>query len=87
MRRSSAKICREREVDEVVFAYSDVEHAVVMHKASIALAAGADFDVARAVADHAQIALAGDRHLRRAHRRGQVADGTLAGAASQGTQV
>lgn len=36
-------ICRERNVDEVVFAYSDVEHAFVMHKASIALAAGADF--------------------------------------------
>ena len=38
-----AGICREHEVDEVVFAYSDVEHAFVMHKASIALAAGADF--------------------------------------------
>ena len=36
-------ICRERKVDEVVFAYSDVEHGFVMHKASIALAAGADF--------------------------------------------
>jgi predicted GTPase len=38
-----ADICRDRKVDEVVFAYSDVEHALVMHKASIALAAGADF--------------------------------------------
>lgn len=38
-----ADICREKVVDEVVFAYSDVEHALVMHKASIALAAGADF--------------------------------------------
>ena len=38
-----ADICREKKVDEVVFAYSDVEHAFVMHKASIALAAGADF--------------------------------------------
>lgn len=36
-------ICRQHEVDEVVFAYSDVEHAFVMHKASVALAAGADF--------------------------------------------
>jgi predicted GTPase len=35
--------CREQQVDEVVFAYSDVQHALVMHKASIALAAGADF--------------------------------------------
>ncbi|HJZ44139.1 MAG TPA: cyclic 2,3-diphosphoglycerate synthase [Hyphomicrobiaceae bacterium] len=38
-----ADVCREKKVDEVVFAYSDVEHAFVMHKASIALAAGADF--------------------------------------------
>lgn len=38
-----ATICRDHDADEVVFAYSDVEHAVVMHKASIALAAGADF--------------------------------------------
>lgn len=37
-------VCREN-VDEVVFAYSDVEHAYVMHKASIALAAGADFSL------------------------------------------
>jgi predicted GTPase len=36
-------ICTEQKVEEVVFAYSDVEHAFVMHKASIALAAGADF--------------------------------------------
>jgi predicted GTPase len=37
------RICRQHDVDQVVFAYSDVEHAFVMHKASIALAAGADF--------------------------------------------
>jgi predicted GTPase len=30
-------------VDEVVFAYSDVAHADVMHRASLVLAAGADF--------------------------------------------
>lgn len=30
-------------VDQVVFAYSDVPHEYVMHKASIAMAAGADF--------------------------------------------
>jgi predicted GTPase len=38
-----ATICRNHDVDEVVFAYSDVKHAEVMCKASIALAAGADF--------------------------------------------
>jgi len=36
-------ICGEQRVDQVVFAYSDVDHAEVMHKASIVLAAGADF--------------------------------------------
>lgn len=38
-----SEICRDEKVDEVVFAYSDVEHAFVMHRASIALAAGTDF--------------------------------------------
>ena len=36
-------ICRRGRVDRVVFAYSDVSHAAVMHLASRALAAGADF--------------------------------------------
>ncbi|WP_455367062.1 hypothetical protein, partial [Kaarinaea lacus] len=36
-------LCREQRVDQVVFAYSDIDHARVMHKASIVLAAGADF--------------------------------------------
>jgi predicted GTPase len=38
-----AVLCRERRVDQVVFAYSDVSHEHVMHKASVAIAAGADF--------------------------------------------
>lgn len=38
-----AELCREHEVTEVVFAYSDVAHAHVMHQASVSLAAGADF--------------------------------------------
>ena len=33
----------EYDVDQVVFAYSDVSHQYVMHKASVVLAAGADF--------------------------------------------
>jgi predicted GTPase len=37
------RLCREAGVDEVVFAYSDVPHAHVMHLASRALACGADF--------------------------------------------
>src|SRR6266550_8652464 len=36
-------LIREREVDEVVFAYSDVTHEHVMHIGSRALAAGASF--------------------------------------------
>jgi predicted GTPase len=37
------EICARERVDQVVFAYSDVPHAAVMHLASRALAAGADF--------------------------------------------
>jgi predicted GTPase len=36
-------LCRAQRVDTVVFAYSDVSHADVMHLASRVLAAGADF--------------------------------------------
>jgi predicted GTPase len=38
-----AALVRREDVDEVVLAYSDLSHQAVMHKASIALAAGADF--------------------------------------------
>ena len=37
------KLIHEKKVDQVIFAYSDVPHEVVMHKASMVLAAGADF--------------------------------------------
>jgi len=37
------QLIKEHDVDEVVFAYSDVSHEYVMHKASIALANGVDF--------------------------------------------
>jgi len=36
-------LIREHQVDQVIFAYSDVPHAYVMHKASMVNAAGADF--------------------------------------------
>ena len=36
-------LIKRYDVDEVVFAYSDVSHEYVMHKASTALASGADF--------------------------------------------
>jgi predicted GTPase len=37
------QLIREKQVDQVVFAYSDVPHEYVMHKASLVLASGADF--------------------------------------------
>ncbi len=38
-----ARLIKELQADEVVFAYSDVPHEYVMHKASAVMAAGADF--------------------------------------------
>ena len=37
------ELIKEHDVDQVVFAYSDVPHEYVMHKASLVLATGADF--------------------------------------------
>ncbi|HVP26672.1 MAG TPA: cyclic 2,3-diphosphoglycerate synthase [Candidatus Bathyarchaeia archaeon] len=37
------KLIKEHDIDQVIFAYSDVSHETVMHKASIVLANGADF--------------------------------------------
>jgi len=37
------KLIKQHDVDQVVFAYSDVSHEYVMHKASAVLANGADF--------------------------------------------
>ncbi|MCC6468976.1 MAG: GTPase [Alphaproteobacteria bacterium] len=38
-------LCRQQAIDRVVFSYSDVPHATVMHLAARALAAGADFEL------------------------------------------
>jgi predicted GTPase len=37
------ELIREHEIEQVIFAYSDIPHEYVMHKASEVLAAGADF--------------------------------------------
>jgi predicted GTPase len=37
------RLIRAEQVDQVVFAYSDVSHETVMHRASLVLACGADF--------------------------------------------
>lgn len=47
------KLVKENKVEQVVFAYSDVYHQDVMHKASTALAAGADFTMLGAA--HTQV--------------------------------
>lgn len=39
------KLIKEHVVDQVIFAYSDITHEYVMHKASAVLAAGADFSL------------------------------------------
>jgi predicted GTPase len=41
--RELEALCERERIDAVVFAYSDVEHAAVMHAGSRALARGADF--------------------------------------------
>jgi len=38
-----ARLIQDEKIDEVIFAYSDVSHEYVMHKASTVLAAGASF--------------------------------------------
>lgn len=40
------RLVREENIDEVVFAYSDIAHAELMHKASLVLSLGADFRLA-----------------------------------------
>ena len=61
-------------VDEVVLAYSDLEHEDVMHKASMVLAAGADFTLLGPGRDDARREEAGRRGLRGADRLRQEPD-------------
>ena len=37
------RLVKEHAIDQVIFAYSDVPHEYVMHRASAVMAAGADF--------------------------------------------
>src|SRR4030042_1344936 len=37
------RLIKEHDIDQVIFAYSDVSHEYVMHKASLVLASGADY--------------------------------------------
>ena len=68
------ELIAEHEVDEVVFAYSDVTHEHVMHIGSRALAAGASFRLIAPRRDDAHLDQAGRGDLRRAHRLRQEPD-------------
>lgn len=37
------KLIQDQKIDEVIFAYSDISHEYVMHRASLVMSAGADF--------------------------------------------
>ena len=67
-------VVRDHDVDEVVFAYSDLSHLEVMHRASIAMAAGADFRLLGPDATMLRSTQAGRGRVRDADRRGQEPD-------------
>ncbi len=68
------QLIAEHGVDDVVFSYSDVSHEQVMHIASRALAAGADFRLLGPKVDRAEVDQAAGRDLRGADRLRQEPD-------------
>ena len=72
--KRSSPILSAREVDEVVFAYSDVSHEYVMHRASLAMACGADFRLLGPEQHDARGQSARRRGHRGPHRRRQEPD-------------
>jgi hypothetical protein len=73
-------LIREQVVDFVFFAYSDIAHAEVMHKASLVQAAGASFVMLGP--EHTQIA--SDRHRGGQEPADPVAGAHVAGAGQTG---
>ena len=71
-------LCRRERVTQVVFAYSDIPHATVMHAGSRALACRRRFRPARSGSHDADRPDPRDRHLRDPHRMRQVAGRPLA---------
>ena len=71
-------LCRRERVTQVVFAYSDVPHATVMHAGSQALGMRRRFRPARSGPHDADRPRPRDRHLRDPHRMRQVAGRPLA---------
>ena len=68
------ELVRAHGVDEVILAYSDLKHETVMHKASLVLAAGADFRLLGPDATMLALVEARRRRLRRPHRLRQEPD-------------
>ena len=74
-RPSSRELIDEHDVDQVVFAYSDVAHEYVMHRSAARQRAGRRLPPASGPRHgDGQEHQAGDRRLRRAHRRRQEPD-------------
>ncbi len=67
-------LIRKYGVEQVVFAYSDVPHEVVMHKASLVNSLGADFRTDGHEIHAGQVHQAGRVGLRRSHRIRQKSD-------------
>ncbi len=67
-------LVERHDVDQVVFAYSDVPYSYVMHRSAQVNAAGRRLPSPRAEDDDDQEQQAGDRRLRRAHRLRQEPD-------------
>jgi len=67
-------LIRQHGVQQVVFAYSDVSHEHVMHKASLVVAAGADFRLMGTGSTMLKSKKTGGERVRRAYRRGQEPD-------------
>ena len=58
----------EKQIQQVIFAYSNVSHVTLMHLASRVLASGADFPAHRAGAQFPFIIAPGDFRMRRPYR-------------------
>ncbi len=67
-------LIKKHKVEQVIFAYSDVPHEYVMHKASQVMAAGSDFRLMGPTIDHGEIYQTSSFHLCCANRFRQKPD-------------
>ena len=68
------RLIKEENIDQVIFAYSDVPHVYVMHKASQVLAAGADFRLIGTARIADQVIQTGRQRVRSAHGQREKPD-------------